>query len=198
MKTERKTATKSRVARILLNNPKGSLSKYRIAKLSNAGYPSVHRLLKQLEKKKLIEKTTVKDYRGLFEWWQSIQIRSEYRDYLIKDPLALLRNAKLEYGLTTYQAENHTQNYLFASRTDFYINPHDKLKWHKLLTSNGLVGKGNVRMLVGDEYVFYNSFKRNDLSFVSIPQIIVDLLIEGGVCVEAAEMLIEKVKNTAL
>lgn len=198
METERKTPTKSRVARILLNNPEGSLTKYRIAKLSKAGYSSIHRLLKQLEKKKLIEKTKVKDYRGLFEWWQSMQMRAEYRDYLIKDPLALLRSTKLEYGLTTYQAENHVQNYLFASRTDFYINSSDKLKWHKLLTSNGLVGRGNVRMLIGDDHVFYNYFKRDELSFVSIPQIIVDLLTEGSVCVEAAEMLIEKVKKNAL
>jgi hypothetical protein len=46
--------------------------------------------------------------------------------------------------------------------------------------------------------VFYNSFKRKDLDIVSIPQLIVDLFEEGGVCTEAAEKLLEKVTEHAV
>jgi hypothetical protein len=66
------------------------------------------------------------------------------------------------------------------------------------LTVEGLVGKGNLRLLIADEHVFYGAFKRQSLMVVSIPQLIVDLLEEGGVCIEAAEKLINKVDQHAI
>jgi len=195
---ERKSHIKSRVARILLNNPEGSLTKYRISKLTKSGYPWIHKLLKRLEDAKIIYGTEVKNFGRLFEWWRKYQIRPDYREYLVKEPLQLLANTNLIYALTTYRAENKIQNYLFPSRTDIYINKKDKLKWHKLIIKNGLVGKGNFRVIISDEQVFYNSFERDGLHFVSIPQIILDLYNEGGVCIEAADMLLKKVKKNAL
>jgi hypothetical protein len=47
-------------------------------------------------------------------------------------------------------------------------------------------------VLVGDTQVFYGASERSGLKIVSNPQLIVDLLTEGGVCMEAAEMLMEK------
>jgi hypothetical protein len=59
--------------------------------------------------------------------------------------------------------------------------------------SNGaLVGGGNVTLRLYDDEVFYNSFIVVDFRLVSIPQIIVDLLREGGPAIEAADMMIEK------
>ncbi|MGQ9552395.1 MAG: hypothetical protein ACUVUE_08220 [Candidatus Bathycorpusculaceae bacterium] len=52
-------------------------------------------------------------------------------------------------------------------------------------------------MLIADSHVFYGSFKRQGLTIVCIPQLIVDLLEEGGVCTEAAEKLLEKVEQHA-
>ncbi|MCX8181732.1 MAG: hypothetical protein N3D12_01310 [Candidatus Methanomethyliaceae archaeon] len=98
----------------------------------------------------------------------------------------------MQYALTTYQAENIVQRYLFPSRTDIYINKEDLEKWHQLITTDGLVGKGNLRLLISDAHVFYGSFQCQGLTIVCIPQLIVDLLEEGGVCTEAAERLIEK------
>ena len=112
-----------------------------------------------------------------------------------KDPLSLLNKAKIPYALTTYQAENLVQRYLFPSRTDFYIERKDTEEWHKLLTAEGLVGKGNVRILIADSHVFYGSFKRQNLTVACIPQLIVDLFKEGGVCTEAAEKLLQKVEQ---
>ena len=115
-----------------------------------------------------------------------------------KNPINLIKKAKLPHSLTTYQAENLVQQYLFLSRTDLYVKTEDVDEWHKLVTKEGLVGKGNLRVLIADSHVFYGSFKRQGLTVVCIPQLIVDLLEEGGVCTEAAEKLLEKVEQHAI
>ena len=82
---------------------------------------------------------------------------------------------------------------MFQSRIDVYIEEEDWKQWHDIILKKGLVGKGNMRLLLADEHVFYKSFEKNGLNIVSMPQLIIDLMIEGGVCVEAAELLIKKV-----
>ena len=112
---------------------------------------------------------------------------------MVKEPLKLLKKTKLDYALTTYQAENIVQHYLFPSRIDLYINEADLEKWHNLLTKNGLYGKGNVKIILADKNVMYGKRIINKLSIVSMPQLIVDLIREGGTCREAGEMLMEKI-----
>jgi hypothetical protein len=146
----------------------------------------------------MIRDTKVIDYTKLIYYWKGCKVTPAKREYMVRNPLEILHNTKLDYALTTYQAENLVQNYLFPSRVDFYIKPNDKEKWHRLLSKEGLVGKGNTRMLILDDHAFYGSFKTKGLNLVSVPQIIVDLLTEGGVCVEAAEKLLEKVLEHAL
>ena len=68
----------------------------------------------------------------------------------------------------------------------------------KLLAKNGLVGAGNTRIIISNEHVFYNSFRRDELDVSSVPQIIFDLYNEGGVCIEAGEMLTDKVIMNAI
>ncbi len=193
---------RERVLRILLNNPSGNLSKYRIAKESSGAYPWVHELLGSLEHEGMLKGTKVNDFKKLVARWREWRLEPYKREYMLRKPLDVLGKTNLAFALTTYQAENLVQNYLFPSRFDFYIVRVDLPRWHKLLSSEGLVGKGNTRVLIGDEQVLYNSSQRGGLKIVSVPQLIVDLLSEGGVCVEAAEMLIEKeskkIKNVAL
>ena len=178
--------------RILANYPSGDLSKYRIAKLADCSYPWVREFFLKLTKIGLVKGTEVLDYHGLLNYWQSHRIKYKHREYMLKDPLKTLKNTSLSYALTTYQAENLVQNYLFPSRVDVYIRESDWGQWHDILSKNGLVGKGNVRLLLSDEHVFYNSFEKDGLKLVSIPQLIIDLMNEGGVCVEAAELLTKK------
>ncbi|MHB8603464.1 MAG: hypothetical protein ACYC9R_12595 [Nitrosotalea sp.] len=123
---------------------------------------------------------------------------STQREYMVREPLGILSTTDMKYALTTYSAENLVQGYLFPSRVDFYIDPADLKKWHLLLSEKGLVGKGNVRILMTDNHVFYNSFVKNGLMIVSMPQLIVDLLVEGVVAVEAAEKLLEKEEENAI
>ncbi len=184
---------RDRMLRILANNSSGGISKYRIAKLADCSYPWVREFFLKLTKMDIVKGTEVLDYPGLLNYWQSHRIKCKHREYMLKDPLKTLKNTSLPYALTTYQAENLVQNYLFPSRVDVYIKESDWGQWHDILSKNGLVGKGNVRLLLSDEHVFYNSFEKDGLKLVSIPQLIIDLMNEGGVCVEAAELLIKRI-----
>lgn len=184
---------RERIIRVLLNEPTGRLTMYRIAKEADCTFPWVHEFLQKLQTKELVEKTTVKDYNGLIKYWLEVKTKPEKTEYMHKNPLSLLIKSRLQYALTTYQAENLVQHYLFPSRTDLYIKREDKDQWHQLITKEGLVGKGNLRLLITDNHVFYRSTERRELKIVSLPQLTVDLLEEGGVCTEAAQKLLEKV-----
>jgi hypothetical protein len=181
-----------RILRILLKHPNKSLSIYRTAKEANCSHVWVIKFLRKLERKNLVEKTRVKDIQGMFSYWLDISKYPLYREYNIQNPIELLKKTKLEYALTTYQAESLTQHYLFPSRIDIYIKEEDIEKWNKLLIKNGLVGKGNMRLLLDDEHVFYSNIKKEGLQIVSIPQLILDLLREEGVAVEAAQMMMKR------
>jgi hypothetical protein len=189
---------RERVIRVLLNEPEGTLTKYRLAKKAECSFPWLHEFLGKLEESKLVKDTEVSDYSGLVKYWLSVKTKPQKQEYMCKDPISLIKKSQLPYALTTYQAENLVQHYLFPSRTDFYIKTEDKQKWHDVTIVEGLVGKGNMRLLTTDSHVFYNSFKRQDLDIVSVPQLIVDLFEEGGVCTEAAEKLLEKVTEHAV
>ena len=184
---------RERVIRVLLNEPEGTLTKYRLSRKAECSFSWLHEFLGKLEDLRLVENTEVKDYSGLIKYWLSVKTKPGKQEYMCKDPISLIKKAQLSYALTMYQAENLVQHYLFPSRTDLYIKMEEKEKWHNLIVTEGLVGKDNMRLLTTDPHVFYNSFKRQGLIVVSIPQLIVDLLEEDGVCTEAAEKLLEKV-----
>jgi hypothetical protein len=185
---------RERIIRTLLVEPNSSLTKYRLAKITETSFPWTHEFLNKLQTQKLVKNTTVTNYTGLINYWLQIKTKPETKkEYMHKNPIDLIQTSKLKYALTTYPAENLVQHYLFPSRIDLYIKKEDTEKWHEEITAEGLVGKGNLRLLITeDEHVFYGAFKRQDLTVVSIPQLIVDLLQEGGVCTEAAEKLINK------
>lgn len=189
---------RERIIRTLLVEPNGTLTKYKLAKTAEASFPWTHEFLNKLQALKLVKGTEVTNYSGLIKYWLQIKPSPEKKDYMHKNPLNLIQETNLPYALTTYQAENLVQHYLFPSRIDLYIKKEDVDKWHEELTVEGLVGKGNLRLLIVDEHVFFGAFKRQDLTVVNIPQLIVDLLQEGGVCTEAAEKLIKKVEKHAI
>ena len=191
---KRKGVLRERIIRVLLNEPDGTLTKYRIAKKAECSFPWAHEFLGKLQALRLLKGTKVTDYAGLIKYLLQVKTKPDKKEYMHKDPISLIKKASLPYALTTYQAENLVQHYLFPSRTDIYIKTGDAEKWHEIITREGLVGKGNLRLLLTDSHIFYESFKRQDLTIVSIPQLIIDLFDEGGVCTEAAERLLEKVK----
>mgnify|MGYP001482257541 CR=1 FL=1 len=185
---------RERIIRVLLAESK-PLSKNELSKRANCTRQWIILFLRELEKKKLIKETEVINKQKLIKYWLSIHKKpNKYRGYMVKEPLKLLKKTKMNYALTTYQAENLVQKYLFPSRTDIYISEHDLKKWHSLMTKNGLYGRGNVRLIITDNHIMYGKRKLNKLSIVSIPQLIIDLFTEGGPAEEAAEMLLKKLK----
>ena len=183
---------RERILRVLLNS-KEALSKNELSKRAECTRQWIILFLKELEIKKLVKGTVPIDKIKLLQYWISISKKpKKYRSYMVKAPLELLKKTKLGYALTTYQAENIVQHYLFPSRIDLYIKESELDSWHSLMTKNGLYGKGNVRIIIADEHVMYGKRVINGLSIVSMPQLIVDLINEGGPCQEAAEMLMKR------
>src|SRR3989338_9441188 len=163
---------RERILRVLLNS-KEVLSKNSLAKQAECSRQWVILFLRSLKKKKLIEPI---DRKKLLQYWIGISKKPKtFRCYMVKSPLELLKKTKLDYALTTYQAENIVQHHLFPSRIDIYIKEEDFQTWHSLLMKEGLYGKGNVRTIVTEEHIFYGKRKLNGLSVVSLPQIIIDL-----------------------
>lgn len=178
-----------RIIRILLSE-KNPLSKNELSKKAGCTRQWVILFLRQLEKKGFVHGTEVKDAKGLINYWLNIHKKpKKYKEYMIKEPLKLLKKSRLNYAITTYQAENIVQHHLFPSRIDIYVKESDLQNWHEILVKNGLYGKGNVRIIIEEEHVMYNKRKLNGLFIVSLPQLIIDLFSEGGPCEEAAEML---------
>lgn len=191
--TPRRGTIRERILRVILNEPEGSLTKYRLSKKASASFPWTHEFLGKLEADGYVKYTKVLDFEGLIRYWIEIRRKPGNKEYLIQRPLQLLRDTDLTYTLTTYQADNLIQGYLFPSRIDLYVRGKEKEDWHKLLSGKGLVGKGNVRILFDNDHVFYGAQETRGLWVVSYPQLLVDLFMEGGVCIEAAEQLLGKV-----
>ena len=183
---------RERILRVLLSEPNGSLTKYRLAKLSETAKSWVIDFLKNLEDKGIVEGTRVLDKEALLDYWFSISQKPRYYDFFVQSPLDFLRTAKMSYALTTYVAENQLNHYLFPSRTDLYILEEDLSIWKDKISENGLVGKGNLRLLIYDKHSMYDKKKINGLWVASIPQVLIDLRREGGVCKEAYDMMVER------
>lgn len=184
---------RERILRILLDNPKGDLTAYAIHKKAECSQPWALTYLKKLESMNFVKKTKVVDVYGLYEYWSKIRSPLDYSEYHIKkNPISIIKDTELSYALTTYQADRIIHNYLFPSRTDFYILKEEFDSWHKRLLSNGLVGKGNTRIIIADPHLIKNSIKRQGFHLVSKSQLICDLLSEGGIAKDAADRLIRK------
>lgn len=185
-----------RILRILLNHTDGEFTKYRIAKVAETSEEWVLEYTNRLERDGLIDDTTVLDPRALYERWREIRVEPTRLKVALQQPMELLAETELVYALSTYRAENLVQGYLFPSMTDLYIHPDQTEEWTEIIQEQGLVGGGNMRIRVTDEHVFYNTQRRNQHVIVSMPQLIVDLLDEGGPCSEAAEMLLATFHDT--
>ena len=184
---------RERIIRILLDTPDGSLTAYRIHIKAECSEQWTGSYLKKLEKMNLIKITKVTNIYGLFKQWLKIRSPLQFAEYHIqKDPLTIIKNSNLPYALTTYQADNLIHRYLFPTRTDIYILKDDLNLWHKKLLSNGLIGAGNTRIIIADPHLIKNSIKQKGFFIVSKSQLICDLLMEGGVAIDAGNLLIRK------
>ena len=184
---------KERILRILLSHDSDKLSKYRIAKEADVSEEWVLEYTNRLEAGGMLHGTAINDPRDLYEEWRDIRVRPNQVAVSFQRPLELLEETSLDYALTTYRAENLVQGFLFPSTTEFYVKSDQRRDWLDLVEERGLLGGGNTRIRLTDEHVFYNNRSIDGRIVVSTPQLIVDLLDEGGPCEEAAEKLIDSV-----
>jgi hypothetical protein len=180
---------KERLHRVLLNHADGDLTRYALAQAADVSTSWCYDYLDQLESERLIEDTTVQNLETLYERWLESRIEPNSVRVSLQQPLQKIRTANLEYALTTDEAEQLHQGFLFASTTAIYVREADIEAWLHLVAETGLVGGGNTELRATDEHVFYNAMTVDDATTVSIPQLIVDLLDEGGPAVEAANRL---------
>ena len=102
---------RERIIRVLMNKPDGSLTKYRVAKLSDCTTSWTLDFLKKIENLGYTKNTKVIKPKKLMEYWASIGRRPSRFDFFIQSPIEFLQNIDLEYVLTTYVAENILNHY---------------------------------------------------------------------------------------
>jgi hypothetical protein len=202
--TDTRQWRRERVLRRLLDPAFGGKtpSLYHIAKDAKMSYSWVHTIAQDLVQIGALSKAddgTVKLVRPeqAYTYWRSNHPSRTFAEYQVSDPLALLQSTSLHYAATTYYADNAIQGYLFPRRADIYIRLSDAEKWHAELTKSGFVGAGNFRIIVADpdlveEVMPVPGAKKANITTVRVPQLILDLLEEGGPCTEAARLLMEK------
>jgi hypothetical protein len=195
---------RERVLRRLLDPFFGgkSPSLYRIAKDAEMSYSWVHAIAQDLVQLGALSKAgdgSVKLVRPeqAYDYWRNHRASRTFAEYQVSDPMALLQSTSLHYAATTYYADNAIQGYLFPRRADIYIRVNDAEKWHAELVKSGFVGAGNFRIIVADpdlveEVMPVAGAKKANITTVRVPQLILDLLEEGGPCTEAARLLMEK------
>jgi hypothetical protein len=180
---------KERLHRVLLNHPDGELSRYEVTQRANVSKGWAYDYFDRLESEGFIQESTVTDPDGLYHHWLETRIEPNAVRVSFQQPLTQIRDADLEYALTTSEAEQIHQGFLFSSSTDLYVREDDIPTWLDIIEENGLIGGGNTEFRATDEHVFYNAQTIDDVTTVSIPQLIVDLLDEDGPAIEAANRL---------
>ena len=181
-----------RIFRTLLSRKIENMTWYRVAKEADVGYGWAHRVLKDLERDGLIRGPNVTDPKALFMRWAARRDLRMYREYHVQDPVKVLKEARTEYALTGYFAENLVGHYLFPRSYELYVHERDAAKWHRLMARRGLVGRGNLQLNIADEHVFFETSKVEGWPVVSVQQLIVDLYRTGAECAEAADLLVAR------
>ncbi|MFI5419418.1 MAG: hypothetical protein ACHQ1H_00475 [Nitrososphaerales archaeon] len=185
-----------RIYRVLLSQPDGTLSGYKISKLADAHPYQVSLFLHQLTDSHYAKGTRVTNYKALLHEWAKLRITTHSQTYVLTNEMEIINSANLPYALTTFRAETLVNHYLFPSKTELYVRTQDVGRWHDyFVQKHALVGGGNVKIKWYDDQVLFNSFEIEGNKIVSIPQLITDLLREGSVATQAAEMMMNNWKK---
>ena len=177
----------------LLHSQDGSITKYHLAKETQTNISWVIAFLRKLEDKKLVKVTKVLDVDRLIDYYLTLEKQQKYFDFFIQQPEEYFLSQKKVHALTTYAAENSISHHLFLTRFDVYVKEEEMQAWKDELFKKGLVGRGNVRLIVAyDNYIFKFTQTVKGLHLVTIPLLLIDLKREGGVCMQAYEYLVKK------
>jgi len=172
-------------------------SKYALAKLAGCHPTWAIKFIQEIEKQGIVKGLEVLDAKKGFERFQTMNpqkiepVRFSVSD--TSDFLAwLTMSDRLEYALTTYQAENLVQGHLFPHKITLYVKPENLERWKVEVSKKGVIGGGNIELIPAHYDELFNSHLIKGFRLVNIPQLISDLYREKGVTGEAADMLLEK------
>lgn len=183
---------KERLHRVLLNHPDGMRSRYQVAEQADVSSSWAYEYLDRLAEEGLVEDTVVLEPAALYERWRETRVQPNAVQVSLQQPLDRIEEAGLEYALTTDEAEQIHQGFLFPSTTALYVRERDIGAWLDLIEEKGFVGGGNTELRATDEHVFYNTQTVEGVTTVSIPQLVVDLPHDDGPAVEAATRLLTR------
>jgi DNA-binding Lrp family transcriptional regulator len=183
-----------RIIKRLLEKPNGQWTKYGLAKASGCSRQWVIELLRTLEKAGLVSGTRVTDKMGLVRLGASIAPGPlRVLDCYHQGPVELLKRLGVEYALTTTYAENEVTKHLFKTRCDAYVTEAAMKKLWGIIIKEGLLGKGNLRLMIPtDPDVISEASVVRTIRIVSLGQLMLDLMKEGGVCVQAVEEMVKR------
>lgn len=182
------------------SNP-GSINQ--LAKQSGASFSWVHEIVSELASRGWVDKgddVTVTKPMEVFEWWAENRTDPEAQTFHVTDPSEtaekLLHDMGVDHAITTYYAENALQGHLYPRRLDTYVraNELDRAR-EAIIELGGSLGGTNFRLLIGEDAVIDEGVVGEgslQLLYAPLPQVILDLISEGGSAREAADLLIQR------
>jgi len=122
---------------------------------------------------------------------------AERPQFAIKRLSGILSKIKATYAFTLFSATEIIAPYVTPAETHLYILEKDKEKVKKAFNKESILPalKGNVVCFLVDKSYFYCMKEVRGSNVVSLPQLYVDLFSYGGRGADAAENLIEVIKN---
>lgn len=145
---------------------------------------------------------SVRDAPAIFDWWLQHSSAPRYHSLHVANAWDASKRLLKEFGIqnafTTYYAENACQGHLYPRRADVYVRQADlsEARRHLVHDLDAQLGGTNFRLVYGDDHVLDEKLTmptaagRRDLA--PLPQVILDLMREGGSAREAADLLIQR------
>lgn len=185
------------------NPPAPPASMNALAKNADASFAWVHEVVTDLSERGWVKTegaVEITDAVSFFDWWGQNRTKPTAHRFHVPDPAEtaeqLLHEHGIDHAITTYFAENAIQGHLFPRRLDTYVRGEDlEHAREAVLELGGSVGGTTLRLLTGDDSVVDEAVVGRgpaELLYAPLPQVIVDLITEGGSAREAADLLIQR------
>lgn len=197
-----------RVIRVILN--KKIIKLRELAKESNTPLGVTVKNTNALEKSGYIEKKInihILNQNKLLKAWSYVSSTKELNkiefsaaerpQFVMKKIVNILSKKNVKYAFTLFSALEIVSPYVTPAETHLYILEKDKDKIKNLFEKESILPaqKGNIICFLADENYFYNMQTINNFNVVSEPQLYVDLFSYGGRGEDAAQHLLEVMKN---
>lgn len=183
-------------------NPQSA--RIQLAQVTGVVFSWVYEILDELQARGITSPSNplqVADAAAAFAWWAENRTVPTVSSFHVADPLPLasrlLSDGQVPNALTTYYAENRYQGHLFPRRLDAYVRL-DQLHTARqvVLDAGGQLGGTNFRLFAGDDGILEERVLHESgplrLAYAPIPQVILDLIHEGGSAREAADLMINR------